>query len=468
MIVGIYIRVSTVEQAEQGFSIDIQKDRLISFCNSQGWEEYKMYIDDGYTGTNINRPALKRLIKNVEEKKIDLVLVYKLDRLSRKQKHVMHLLEDVFEPAGAAFRSAQEPFDTSTAFGKASIGMLSVFAQLERDMIIERTTGGRRERISQGKWHGGPVPFGYNWNMDAQVLEIRPEEASIVREIYKMYLQGQSRLAISEWAASRSKARTFDHSTIRDMLARPIYNGKLFNAGAIVEGNHEPIIDDETWYAAQRELSKRRGGLTSIGEYLLTGLLCCGVCGGAVVHVKRRTRGYLYELYACKNQHVRMKDRTNHCTLGYTHREKIEKAVIEEIKSISLNPNKIKEYINKRSESYDDQESVRILNEKMGKINDGLDNLYEAIQSGEIKASRVSDRIKKLEEERESIEMQLDDLAGNLPKVKNANEVYNLINEVGQAWDYLDSDEQKALLRKVIQKITLYTKKDPEITWSIE
>lgn len=155
MFAAIYVRVSTEEQAEQGYSIDVQKERLIAFCKSQGWEDYKLYIDDGYTGTNTNRPALKRLIRHIEAKKVHTVVVYKLDRLSRKQKDVLSLIEDVFEKNNVAFASSSEKFDTSTAFGKAMIGILAVFAQLERDMIIERTTSGRRQKISKGIWSGG-------------------------------------------------------------------------------------------------------------------------------------------------------------------------------------------------------------------------------------------------------------------------------------------------------------------------
>lgn len=279
MIAALYIRVSTEEQAEHGFSIDAQKERLVAFSKSQGWENHKLYIDDGYTGTKMERPALKKMIRHIEEGKIHTVVVYKLDRLSRKQKDVLQLLEDVFEKNDVKFRSATEPFDTSTPFGKAMLGVLAVFAQLDRDMIIERTTTGRRTKVSQGDWYGGRVPFGYTWNKESKLLEIVPEEARIVKEIFNMYLQGHSRLSIAEWAASRTDERTIDHSTIRDMVARPIYAGNLINAGNINSGKHEAIIDQETWDRAQAETLKRKEGAATIGEYLLTGLLKCGICG---------------------------------------------------------------------------------------------------------------------------------------------------------------------------------------------
>jgi site-specific DNA recombinase len=473
MRIAIYIRVSTEEQAQQGYSIDAQKERLIAFCTSQGWEDFTLYIDDGYTGTNLNRPALKRMIRHIEEKKLDVVLVYKLDRLGRKQLDVLHLLEEVFEKNGVAFKSATEPFDTSTPLGKAMLGILAVFAQLERDMIVERTTAGRRQRLSQGLWHGGPVPFGYTWNKAAQQLEIVPEEAHIVREIYRQYLQGQSRLAIAEWAAARTKARVFDHAVVRDILSRPIYIGKLINNGVIVEGRHEAIIDSETWYAVQREWERRKDGLTPVGEYLLTGLLECGVCGSPIVHVRRKqTRGgktYVYELYACKNQHVRPKERSTElrCWLGYQHRSQVEDYVIGQIKEISLSPEKVTAIIESKEERPDNDEAIRGLQERLHIVNEGLENLYDAIQSGVVRAAAVSDRIKKLEEEREAIETQLDDLKVKIPPYREKEEIQLLIRQIGEAWDYLTFDEQKTMVRRIMKKIVLNKKADPTIHWNI-
>jgi site-specific DNA recombinase len=414
---------------------------------------------------------MKRLIRHAEEKEIDLVLVYKLDRLGRKQKDVLHLLEDVFEKHNVAFKSATEPFDTSTPLGKAMIGILAVFAQLERDMIVERTTTGRRQKASQGIWYGGRIPFGYNWNQQTQTLEIVPEEAAIVKEIFKRYLQGQSRLAIAEWASSRTKARFFDHCVIRDMLARPIYMGKLVNAGTLVEGKHEPIIDEETWYAVQREYSRRKDGLSPLGDYLLTGLLECGVCGSGIVHVKRithkRNKTYQYDLYACRNQHVRRKDRSDYCDLGYFRREKIEEWVVEEMKSVALKPKKINEFIKQKSRHTVDQNLVSSLETKLKAVVEGLENLYEAIQTGEIKASYVSGRIKKLEEEREAIERQLEDLKDEMPKIIEPRNMLYLVREVADAWDLLTEDEQKMMIRKVIKKVILKKDEDPEIVWNV-
>lgn len=138
---ALYIRVSTLEQAQEGYSVGEQKERLIAYCKAKDWIIADIYVDGGYTGSNLNRPGIQKLISETD--KFDLVLVYKLDRLSRSQRDTLYLIEEVFRPKGVDFISMQESFDTSTPFGKAMIGLLAVFAQLEREQIKERTWMGR-------------------------------------------------------------------------------------------------------------------------------------------------------------------------------------------------------------------------------------------------------------------------------------------------------------------------------------
>lgn len=144
--VAIYVRVSTQEQANEGYSIDSQIDRLNSYCKARDWAVHKIYKDAGFSGANIERPALNELMRDIKDKRVNLVLVFKLDRLSRSQKDTLYLIEDVFLKNDVDFVSISENFDTSTAFGRAMIGILSVFAQLEREQIRERTSIGRKER----------------------------------------------------------------------------------------------------------------------------------------------------------------------------------------------------------------------------------------------------------------------------------------------------------------------------------
>ena len=143
---AIYIRVSTQEQAQEGYSVGEQRERLIAYCKAQAWVIANIYVDGGYSGANLNRPGIQKLMD--ETANFDIVLVYKLDRLSRSQRDTLYLIEEIFLPNKVDFVSMQESFDTSSPFDKAMIGLLAVFAQLERKQIKERTKIGKIEPFS--------------------------------------------------------------------------------------------------------------------------------------------------------------------------------------------------------------------------------------------------------------------------------------------------------------------------------
>ena len=162
-MIALYSRVSTAEQAEHGYSLEEQSDRMKKYCDAMGWKGYKSYTDGGFSGANTDRPALQNLIRDVKNGKVEKVLVYKLDRLSRSQKDTLMLIEDVFLANNCDFVSMSENFDTGTAYGRAMIGLLSCFSQLERENIKERMSMGRSARAKTGRFMGSNfVPVGYD------------------------------------------------------------------------------------------------------------------------------------------------------------------------------------------------------------------------------------------------------------------------------------------------------------------
>lgn len=465
MTVALYCRVSTDEQAQQGFSIDNQKERLEAFSLSQGWSDYRFYIDDGSSGTSMDRPALRRLIQHIEKKQIETVVVYKLDRLGRRQKDVLFLLEDVFEKSNVAFKSATEPFDTATPLGKAMIGILAVFAQLERDTIIERLSSGRRQRILKGKWYGGRVPFGYRWDTKTQKLEVIPEQAELVKKAYSLYLQGHSRLYIAEWLSSRSKDRVFDHAVVRDLLQRPIYTGRLNNVGELVSGDHEAIIDIETFERVQNEVKTRREGRAPIGDYLLSGLLRCGLCGGPVIHVWANKRRYQY--YACRAQHVRAKDANNDCSLGYIPKIKLEQWIVQKLKALSLDLESVQqELTTQNTGSTRDEEMIASLQKQLESIEEKLERWFDAFEQGLLNPGQLKNRIDALEEEKKAITFRLDELDDE-PKEDRTDDVLGTLQRIGEAWDFMTFEEQKVVLRAALDHVILYPGRDPELVWNV-
>lgn len=172
-VVALYIRVSTQEQASEGYSIDEQRERLVKYAEAQSWSVYRVYSDPGFSGGSLERPGLRSLILDVNAGKVNKVVVYKLDRLSRSQKDTLYLIEDVFLPASVDFVSMTENFDTGTPLGRAMIGILSVFAQLEREQIKERMSLGREGRAKSGLFHGS--------NRSRSVIGMRTDNSSLIR-----------------------------------------------------------------------------------------------------------------------------------------------------------------------------------------------------------------------------------------------------------------------------------------------
>ena len=157
---ALYLRVSTEAQADEGYSLAAQAEKLEAYCRMKGISRFTRYVDGGFSGSSLNRPAVTQLIDCIRNGEVERVVVYKLDRLSRSQKDTLYLIEDVFAPHSVDFVSINENIDTGTPYGRAMIGILSAFAQLERENIFLRTRMGMVERVRQGFWPGGgKIPF---------------------------------------------------------------------------------------------------------------------------------------------------------------------------------------------------------------------------------------------------------------------------------------------------------------------
>ena len=279
---ALYIRVSTDRQAEEGYSIEVQTERLIAFSKTQDGEvSYELYIDDGFSGASLDRPAMQRLVLDAKNKVITHVCVYKLDRLSRSQKDTLHLIEDVFLPNNIAFISIQESFNTATAFGRAVVGILSVFAQLERENIYERTRSGMQKRVEAGFWPGGGgVPFGYNYDLDKGIL-VPNSDAETVRQIYELYLKGYSLQNIANMLGLKYE------KLAAQIMLRKTNIGIIEYNGVEYRGLHEPIVAPEVYekaIALHAQRSEKR--LVAGAKHLLTGLVYCGVCGSKLRYQK--------------------------------------------------------------------------------------------------------------------------------------------------------------------------------------
>jgi site-specific DNA recombinase len=245
---------------------------------------YKIYTDSVYSGSNMERPGLQDMIRDCEKGKLDMVLVYKLDRLSRSQKDTLFLIEDVFEKNGVGFTSMTENFDTSTPHGKFIIGILSVFAQLEREKIKERTMIGKDSRAKEGKWHGSKwIPIGYDYT-DGLLIP-NEYEAMQVKEIADLLLKGTPIRTIERIVTEkgyRHKHGEWEAKTIRRVLQNPVNIGMIKNRDKLYQGIHDPILDQKTFDDIQKLMEERREqyGTARPHQTLLGGILYCKNCGG--------------------------------------------------------------------------------------------------------------------------------------------------------------------------------------------
>ena len=281
-MIALYSRVSTAEQVN-GYSIDEQIDRMQKYCGAMGWKEFKSYIDAGFSGASINRPALQQMINDIKNGKISRVLVYKLDRLSRSQKDTLEIIEDVIISNNADFISISENFDTSTPFGKAMIGILAVFAQLEREQIKERMCMGKIGRAKNGKWGGGSnTPIGYDYSNGE--LIINEFESMQIKEIYDLYLSGLPTVRIEKIFRDKGYSHKYGKWTfkrIQAVLDSEIYIGKIKWAGEWFTGTHDSIVTPEQFERA-KEIKKMRSSKykkSPRNSTYLGGLIFCKQCG---------------------------------------------------------------------------------------------------------------------------------------------------------------------------------------------
>lgn len=281
-----YVRVSTDNQLEN-YSIEEQIDRLNSFCKARDIHIVKFYTDGGYSGGSMDRPALQQMLADIDAGLIDAVIVYKLDRLSRSQKDTLTLIEDRFLANHVDFISVNENFDTLSPFGRAMIGMLSVFAQLEKDQITERFTMGRIGRAKKGYFHGGGnAPTGYDY-IDGNLI-VNEYEALQVQDLYQYYLKGHT---IHDcWRYMQQNYTTKyggwnSETVVRNVLKNEVYTGKIKFKGMTYPGKHTPLISEETFAQVQYLLkgSSRAAKAHTRSPFqagtLLSGLLYCGKCG---------------------------------------------------------------------------------------------------------------------------------------------------------------------------------------------
>ena len=278
-----YMRVSTEKQAEEGNGLDSQRRDIENFCRKNELIISDWYIDDGYTGANMDRPELQRLVNDCSRKRIKCVVAFKLDRLSRSMIDGLYLIERVFQPNNIIFKCVHDSVSYDSPMEQAYTQMMAVFAQLDKNTMLLRMRGGMLERVKQGYWMGGGnTPYCYTYDKEKGYLVPIPERKEQANKALDLFISGYSDVSIQKILGYPS-----EHTT--NMVLTSVVNiGMIPYKGNVYQGLHEPIFEKDKFELAQELRKSRRISKTSSCNQtnLLTGLCYCGVCGCAMRYQK--------------------------------------------------------------------------------------------------------------------------------------------------------------------------------------
>lgn len=475
--VAIYARVSTTNQAEEGYSIDGQIDSLEKYCEAMGWDVYNKYIDAGFSGGSLNRPEMTNLINDVKNGLFDTVLVYKLDRLSRNVRDTLYLIKDVFNTNKIDFVSIQENIDTSSAMGTLFLTLLSAIAEFEREQIKERMQLGKLGRAKSGKsMQWAKTSYGYDYIKETGTLSVNLYQALIVRKMFQWYLSGMSitklRDALNE---QYGQDKEWSYRTVRVILSNPVYCGYNQFKGQIFPGTHEPIISEDDFNKTQDEIKERQRTAAERfnprpfqAKYMLSGIAQCGYCSAplAIKMGMKRKDGTRLVKYECKQRHPRktkgvtVYNNNEKCDSGFYFKDDIEHFVLTEISKLQTDSDYIdKLFSNTEKETIDRdsyQRQIDNLTTKISRLND----LYI---DDRISLEELQKRSSGFMAERAALEKELD--ADSSLKVVERKKDIRRVLDTKDVFT-LDYEQQKAIVRALISKVRV-TSESIVILWKL-
>ena len=494
--VAIYCRVSTVEQAEEGYSLDEQRRRCIEYCEKEGHEVFKVYEDRGISGKNISgRPGLKDLLKDSNDKKFDLVVVWKLNRVSRRLIDILNIV-DTLDKNSIAFRSLTESFETETPAGKLQLNIMGAIGEFERGTIAENVKMGMIARAREGKWNGGKV-LGYDVveipsegkKRKETKLVINEKEAMTVRRIFELYSEGYGYKAtvnrVNKEGHKSKRGNAFSTASIKEILKNPVYVGKIrynvrqdwnekrrknINPNPIlVDGEHEAIIDNKTWEKVQIILKDRSKTHNRVydSEFPLSGLLKCPVCGASMTisrsyHKRKDGTKKVAEYYACGNWKNKG---TAVCNSNSIRAKVADEVVINKLIETINNELLLKKVINninknKSSKLKPKLDEMNVVNKEIDRLSSKKSSSIELFEDGILSKSELAERVKKLNEEIDTLKFRLDELKQDVMLAEGEPISFELVNQVikkfGEVFKGSSTRQQrKQLLNLLVSKITI-------------
>ncbi|MBF0121469.1 MAG: recombinase family protein [Desulfobacterales bacterium] len=478
---AIYCRASTTNGLDQEFtSLDSQREACESYVSSQKTEGWtclpEKYNDGGYSGGNLERPALKRLLADIEAGKIDCVLTYKIDRASRSLADFVKLME-IFEKHKVSFISVTQMFNTANSMGRLTLNLLITFSEFERSLIQERTRDKMAAARRRGKWTGGTIVLGYDVDPKGGKININEEEAFRVKEIFELYLEKKSLIetvkelnnrgwTMKKWITRRDKTkggRPFNKNNLLGLLTNVIYIGKIKYRDEVYNGEHKAIIDEALWQDIQKII--KRNGTNQNGtnqnqsniesnKYtaLLKDLLYCVCCDASMTHSYTLKKGKRYRYYICLKA---QKQGWESCPTKSIPAPEVEKFVIEQIRCIGKDKDlfertfdnaciEITAQVEKlEAEKEMMKKKLSIYNKDMGKL----------IASGEFTETRLADLQEQITITEKRIAAIFDEIKALHNSKINKEEMKTALSYFEPLWEEMSMLEQSRLLHLLIEKI---------------
>lgn len=471
--VALYIRVSTQEQAKEGYSIGEQEKRLRSYCEAMQWDIFKVYVDPGYSGGDTNRPGLQDLMRDVKAGLIDKVVVYKLDRLSRSQKDTLILIEDVFLTNNVDFVSMSESFDTATPVGRAVLGLLAVFAQLERDQIKERMGMGKEARAKEGKWGGGSsVPIGYEYNPATQLLTVNEYEKMQVLEAVDLFLKGTPLRTICNlfhnkgytYVGKSGRVSEWDPKRLKYVFQSKLYLGYIKHRGEWYKADHEPILDEDTSNQLLKLLEQRKEAYAkhtkrcSGQTTYLGGMIYCKKCGARYAKQTGSTRkpGVRNHYYICysKSHKVPKMIKDPNCKNKTWKQKELDDLVFNEIRKLAMVPDYMNNLRQEKEKKTIEPNKIDILKKEINKIDDQISRFMDLYGIGKFTIDQVSGKVDPLNEQRRNLERELEQLNAEAGAITE-EEAFEIINSFGDILDREDLNEIRLAIETLIYYIDI-------------
>ncbi len=429
MKAAIYTRVSTNDQVIRGESLDMQKERLVAYIKSQGWELYKIYEDGGYSGKDTNRPAFQELMKDVGRRLFDVLIVYKLDRLSRSILD-FHKTMEFFGKNKVSFVSITQQFDTTTSMGRLMLAILVDFANFEREIDVDRSIDSYMQRLSNGV-PSGRIPFGYK--REEKKVMIVPDEAEVVKQVYSYALRG---LSMSEVA----KTMVLDKYLVRNILTNPFYAGYIARRAngkcRIPEeqwkwhkGKHKPIISLEVYQEVKNLRKKNIKRAKSKHHSLFSKLIYCPYCDhNLTFHTKKNKEAVSFS-YKCDPIRI------GGISCGQNLREEgLERRLYDKLDELFVLR------LPEQDREKNAEKSIRLIDRKIQK-------LVKLAQDEDITLREVEKQIRALKEQRAKI------LSQTIVEV-DYNVIAKKIKSIKKVYPFMSREEKSQLWHILIKRIT--------------